>query len=259
MADHDLQPGKRSDPSIATVDGAVQFHLIGQRTNDPSYSDVLQENADILMGMGGLISNYMQRTYPTVDRRLMSIDLWEQVLQQVPDLSVDPRVRKTYATRIPGTQVAGQLLGLLADASIADGAPLLGAFASYLGAFGDLAFDASAGSQSYDVMTCTFQSYLIEKGWAGAYDYAAIVVRQVKVVDGFQGLKSSCASTNPVSLNLEYTEVRALAQMARLRRGGIDHNNFQALLNAAATRELQAARNFFNGGGTPLLEIQPKV
>ena len=53
--------------SIANNLGTVQFHLIGQKPTDPKYSDIMNQNADNLLAIGGLVHDYMTRTYPTVN------------------------------------------------------------------------------------------------------------------------------------------------------------------------------------------------
>ncbi len=246
------------DPSIATNHGAVLFQFIGQKPSDPRYSEVLQENAGILLAMGGMIHGYMNRTRPVVDQEVLDINTWNGVIGHIPNLAIGRPVRKFHTNRIPGTQVAGNFLGMIANAVIIDGASMSMDFTAYLTAIGDAVFHVNPSRQKYDVITCTLQNYVIDNGFGGYYDYSAIVLRQVNFQDYFQALKSCCISKEPVEIHLEYTEIKSLVQMGRVRRGGQDHQNFQHLINDADTARFLAAGNFFNGEA-PQSQIRPTV
>lgn len=247
------------DPSIATAQGAVLFQLIGQRPNDPRYAEVMQENTEILMGMGGLIYGYMKRVHPVIDAPVMDIKTWTRVIENLPDLVIGQPVQKSYTNRLGGNQVANNFLSLLANAVIIEGGSLPTNFASYLSSVGDAIFKAISDQQSYNVMTCTYQNYLVDNGMGGYYDYSAIVLREVNFRDYFQQLKSSCGSDTTVNIDLNYTEIRSLIQTRRLRPGGPDYANFQQLLNPNDTAEFSRAANVFNAGATPQSQIRPMV
>jgi hypothetical protein len=246
------------DPSIATNRGAVLFQFIGQKPSDTRYSAVLQENADILLAMGGLIHAYMNRTRPVVDQEVLDINTWSGVISHIPNLAIGRPVQKFHANRIPGTQVAANFLGMIANAVIIDGASVLTDFTAHLKAIGDAVFHVNSSQQTYDIITCTYQNYLVDNGFGGYYDYSAIVLRQLHFRDYFQNFKSCCGSTEPVEMDLEYTEIKSLVQMGRIRRGGPDRRNFHELINDADTACFLAAGNVFNGEA-PQSQIRPMV
>jgi len=248
-----------SDPSVATDQGSVQFHLIGQKPADPKYSDIMQENADNLLAMGGLIYSYMKKTYPSVNLQSLDINTWNGVIQHLPDLTIGQSVKKTYSNRLVGVQVSGEFLSMIAKAVITDGASLLTDFTSYLNSIGNVTFSASTTQESYNVLTCTYMNYLVDDQLGGFYDYSAIVLRQINFLEYFQELKSSCASAEYVNINMNYTEITTLVQSRRIRRDGPDYRLFQNLVNADATAQFSNADNFFNGGDTPQKDIAPSV
>lgn len=248
-----------NDPSIATDQGSVQFHLIGQKPDDPKYSDIMQENADNLLAMGGLIYSYMKRSYPSVNLQTMDIGTWVNVVKNLPDLAIGQQVEKTYTNRLVGASVSGDFLSMIAKAIITDGASLLTDFTSYLNSIGSVVFSASNTKESYNVVTCTYQNYLVADQMGGYYDYSAIVLRQINFLEYFTQLKSSCASAEYVNINMKYSEVTTLVQSRRIRQGGPDYKLFQGLVNADATAQFANANNFFNGGSTPQSQIKPNV
>ncbi len=246
-----------TDPSVATDQGAVQFHIIGQKPTDSKYSEIMQENCDNLLGMGGLIHGYMTRHYPSVNSQVIDIDTWLNVVNQLPDLTIGTAVEKTYKNRVFGVKVSGEFLSMIASAIITDGASLLTDFTSYLNAIGDVIFSASQTQESYNVLTCTFQNYLIQDGLGGYYDYSALVLRQVKFLENFTQLKSPCGSAEHIDIDMSYKEVTTLVNSRRIRTGGADHHNFQKLIKAEATKQFKNAQNFFNGSNTPEADIKP--
>ncbi|MBZ6377821.1 hypothetical protein B5C34_02950 [Pacificimonas flava] len=244
---------------IATDQGTVQFHLIGQKTTDPAYSSIMNDNQDNLLGIGGLIHNYMTAHYPTVNTAKLDINTWNNVVGNVPALSIGKAVQKKYSDSIAGTSVSGTFLSMIAKAIITDGASLLTDFNSFLEQVGNITFSAHTKDQSYKALTCTYQSYLVDNGAGGYYDYGAIVLRQIEFNEYFMDLKSSCSETKLVNVDMSYTEITNLVQTRRIRSGGADYNNFQSLINANSTEQFKKAQNFFNGGNTPQDDIKPQV
>ncbi|MGZ2443957.1 hypothetical protein [Sinorhizobium medicae] len=249
----------RSDDQIANDQGTVQFHLIGQKTDDPKWGGIMNENQDNLLAMGGLIHDYMHTHYPDIDSKKLDINTWTNVVGNIPDLSIGGQKQKSYSNKFAGTSVSGTFLSLIAKAIVTDGASLLTDFQSFLTEMGNLTFSASSKAQQYKALTCTYQSYLLDNGAGGYYDYGAIVLRQIEFKEYFLELKSSCSSTQYVNIDMDYTEVTNLIQTRRIRKGGADYKNFQELVNKNSTEQFKKAKNFFNGGSTPQSDIKPQV
>ncbi|WP_084044616.1 hypothetical protein M728_005678 (plasmid) [Ensifer sp. WSM1721] len=248
-----------SEHTIANDQGAVQFHFIGQRANDATYSGIMNENQDNLLAIGGLIYDYMHTHYPIIDSQRLDINTWTEVVARIPDVSIGGQQQKSYTNRLIGTSVSGTFLSLLANAIITDGASLLTDFQTFLTAMGDITFRNSGKAQRYKALTCTYQSYLLDNEAGGYYDYAAIVLRQIEFLGQFLELKASCSSTQYVNVSFEYTEVTSLVQARRIRKGGPDHENFRGLVNENSTDRFTKAKNFFNGGAMPQGDIKPQV
>ncbi|MBP2444142.1 hypothetical protein [Rhizobium leguminosarum] len=248
-----------SDDTIANDQGTVQFHLIGQKTDDPKYSGIMNENQDNLLAMGGLIYDYMHTNYPNIDSKKLDLNTWTNVVGYIPDLAVGAQKQKTYSNKFAGTSVSGTFLSLIAKAIVTDGASLLTDFQSFLTQMGNLTFSASSKAQQYKALTCTYQSYLLDNGAGGYFDYGAIVLRQIEFKEYFLELKSSCSSTQYVNIDMDYTEVTNLIQTRRIRKGGPDYQNFQDLVNKNSNEQFKRAKNFFNGGSTPQNDIKPQV
>lgn len=251
-------PAPTSD-SYASQEGMVQFHLIGQATTDPQYSAIMNENQDNLLGIGGLVHDYMHTHYPTVNAQKLDINTWSNVIANIPDLSIGKDVTKNYTNSIKGASISGEFLSLIAKAIITDGASLLTDFSSYLTSMGDVVFSKHNTSESYKALTCTYQSYLVDNGVGGYYDYGAIVLRQIEFAEHFMELKAACAEAKSVQIAMNYTEIVNLVQTRRIRKGGVDYDNFQGLVNANSTAQFKKANNFFNGGSTPQADIKPQV
>jgi len=248
-----------SDDKIANDQGTVQFHLIGQKTDDPKYSGIMNQNQDNLLAIGGLIHDYMHTNYPNIDSKKLDINTWTNVVGYIPDLAVGAQKQKTYSNKFVGTSVSGTFLSLIAKAIVTDGASLLTDFQSFLTEMGNLTFSASSKAQQYKALTCTYQSYLLDNGAGGYFDYGAIVLRQIEFKEYFLELKSSCSSTQYVNVDMDYTEVTNIIQTRRIRKGGPDYQNFQDMVNKNSTEQFQKAKNFFNGGSTPQNDIKPQV
>lgn len=248
-----------SNDTIANSEGTVQFHLIGQKTDNPAFSNIMNENQDNLLAMGGLIHDYMHTHFPDIDSKKLDINTWSDVVSKIPDLSIGGQKNKTFSNKFVGTSVSGTFLSLIAKAIITDGASLLADFGSFLTQMGNLTFSANSKAQQYKALTCTYQSYLVDNGAGGYYDYGAIVLRQIEFKQYFLELKSSCSSTKYVDVDMAYTEVTNLVQTRRIRAGGPDHENFQSLVNKNSTEQFKKAKNFFNGGSTPQKDIKPQV
>ncbi|TRL35297.1 hypothetical protein [Rhizobium straminoryzae] len=248
-----------TDDQIANDKGTVQFHLIGQSTTDPAYSSIMNQNQDNLLAIGGLIHDYMHTKFPTIDAQKLDINTWSKVLGYIPDLSIGKSNRKVFTNRIAGVSVSGTFLQLIAQAIITDGASLLTDFSKFLEQMGNVTFSAESKSQKYKAITCTYQSYLVDNGAGGYFDYGAIVLREIDFTQNFSELRSSCSSANYINISMEYNEIVNLVQTRRIRKGGADYDNFQELVNANSTEQFKKAKNFFNGGSTPQEEITPKV
>lgn len=248
-----------SDSSVATDQGSVQFHLIGHKPDDAKYSGIMQENADNLLAMGGLIYDYMHRAYPKVNLQSVDIDTWVNVINNLPDLTFGQVSEKSYTNRVTGVRVSGQFLSMVAKAIITDGASLLTDFTSYLNSIGDITFSASNQAESYNTLTCTYLNYLVADNMGGYFDYAAIALRQVNFYEHFQELRSSCASERFIDVSMRYKEVVTIVQSRRIRSGGPDYVMFQDLTNKNATEQFKKAKNFFNGGNAKTSDVKPTV
>jgi hypothetical protein len=254
-------PPGASDPdlAIATDQGARQYHLIGQKPDDPKYAGIMQENADNLLAFGGLIHNYMTRRYPRVDTASIDFDTWLNVIRNLPDVTFGMPFERSYTNGMAGERVPGEFLSLIAKANITSGAPILTDFTGYLNSLGDIILRASNGQQSYKIATFTLLNYLVPDGIGGFFDYAAIVVRQIKFIDRFQQLKGACGSKASVEINATYNEVVGIVQTRRLRRGGPDYELFQQLIDKKATAAMKTAKNFFDGGNVKQSDLNPQV
>ncbi|MEM9332164.1 MAG: hypothetical protein AAGA53_12620 [Pseudomonadota bacterium] len=240
--------------------GTVQFSLIGQKPPAGSqYSDIMLENQDNLLGIGGLMHNYIKTHYPTITADKLDISTWTNVVNHIPDCSVGKASSKTFNHSVKGVSVSGQFLQMIANAIITDGASLLTDFNKYLAGVGDLVFTKTNTNESYKALTCTYQSYLVNNGLGGYYDYGAIVLRQIDFTEHFQQLKSACATASSIDINMSYQEITTLVQCRNIRKGGRDYDKFQKLVNASATSDFENADNFFNGASTPEDEIKPQV
>ncbi|ENN88282.1 hypothetical protein RHSP_61560 [Rhizobium freirei PRF 81] len=247
------------DDTIANAIGTVQFHLIGQKVDSSPYREIMDENRDILLALGGLVYNYIQAQYPTVDAKKLNIDTWAYVVGHLPDISTGRQQKKSYSSKIAGAAVPSTFLSLIANAHVSDGVPLQTDFSSFLTQMGDLVFSADNKPQRYKALTCTYQCYLGNNGVGGYYDYSAIVLREFEFKQNFLDLKSSCSSKKFVDVDIVYTELAHLVQTRRLRRGGADYENFQRLISRSSTEQFKKAKNFFNQGSTPQQDIQPQI
>lgn len=246
------------DPSADTSDeGTVQFQLIGMQPTDPQYSSIMTENANNLLGIGGLIFDYMHRTYPTVNSQKLDINTWANVVSNVPDLAIGKAVNKSYSNSVAGVSLSGEFLSLIAKAIITDGASLLTDFSSYLNSIGGVIFSKDVKNQSYKALTCTYMNYLVSNGVGGYYDYGAIVLRQITFNENFQQYKSICGSAEFININMDYTEIVNVVQTGRIRKGGPDYESFQSLINVNSTNQFKTASNFFNAGSTPQNQLTP--
>jgi len=248
-----------TDSSIATDQGSVQFHLIGQKTDDPKWSSILNENQSNLLAMGGLIHSYMQKNYPTVNSSKLDINVWRNVVGNLPSLSIGSTQRKSYNNNVKGVSVSAEFLSLIARSIITGGSSLLLDFNSFLQSMGDIVFSVNTQSQVYKTMSCTYQSYLLDNGAGGYFDYGAIVLKEIDFTASFMELKGACTRTDYVSIRMDYQESVSLVQTAPIRQGGRYYQLFQNLINADATERFENANNFFNGGNTPKDDIKPQV
>ncbi|TBX72732.1 hypothetical protein E0I74_33760 [Rhizobium laguerreae] len=248
-----------SDDTVANDQGTVQFHLIGQKTDDPQYSGIMNENQDNLLAIGGLIHDYMHTNYPDIGSKKLDINTWTNVVGHIPNLSAGPQKQKSYSNKVAGTSVSGTFLSLIAKAIVTDGASLMTDFQSFLTAMGNLTFSANRKTPHYKAVTCTYQNYLLGNGGGGYFDYGAIVLREIEIKEHFLELKSCCSSTQYVNIDMSYTEVTNIVQTRRIRKGGPDYEKFQELVNKNSTEQFRKAQNFFNGGSTPQHDIEPQV
>ncbi|MEN8905095.1 MAG: hypothetical protein ABF289_03960 [Clostridiales bacterium] len=239
--------------------GAVQFHIIGQKTDKPEFSKIMNENQTNLLSMGGLVHKYMQNHYPTITDDKLDVDIWKNVVGHLPSLSIGSSVDKKYSNSIQGVKISGNFLGLVADAIITSGGSLLTDFKKYLSSIGDITFNRQVKSQEYKVLTCTYQSYLVDNQAGGYFDYGAIVLRQINFLQNFKEFKSSCSSASSININMEYKEVTNIVQCSRIRDGGPDYKKFKDLVDTSATNDFKEADSFFNGSDTPENDIKPKV
>ncbi|MBY3169865.1 hypothetical protein [Rhizobium laguerreae] len=248
-----------SDDQVANDQGTVQFHLIGQKTDDPKYSGIMNENQDNLLAIGGLVHDFMHTNYPDIGSKKLDINTWTNIVGHIPNLSVGPQKQRSFSYKVAGTSVSGIFLSLIAKAIVTEGASLMTDFQSFMTAMGNLTFSANRNTPHYKAVTCTYQSYLLDNGEGGYFDYGAIVLREIEFKEHFLELKSCCSSTKFVNIDMSYTEVTNLLQTRRIREGGPDYKNFQGLVNKNSTEQFKKAQNFFNGGSTPQNEIKPQV
>jgi len=245
--------------SFVSDKGLVQFNLIGMKPTDIKYSDIMNENSDNLLAIGGLVHDYMHRQYPTVNTQKLTIESWLNVVDNLPDLAIGKAVDKTFNQRVTGGSISGEFLSMIAKAIITDGASLLTDFNSYLTGIGNLAFSYSGEQKTYNVLNCNYISYLIDNKVGGYYDYGAIVLQQIKFLSEFTQLKSSCSTASSIQVNMEYKEVVSLVQTRRIRQGGPDYDSFKGLINKNSTETFKNAKNFFNAPKTDQKEIKPVV
>jgi hypothetical protein len=211
------------------------------------------------LDMGGLIFDYMHKTFPNVNSAKLDIDTWQNVVSNVPDLSIGGKVSKAYNNNVVGVSVSGEFFSLIAKAIITDGASLLTDFTSFLNSIGGVIFSSNVTSESYTAITCTYLSYLVSNGVGGYCDYGAIVLRQITFNEHFQEYKSICGSAKSIDINMTYTEITNLVRTQRIREGGPDYDNFQELVNKNSTEQFKKAKNFFNAGNTPQDQLTPRV
>lgn len=259
LAFYSLSAEPPAPDSFVSDKGLVQFNLIGMKPTDPTYSDIMNENSDNLLAIGGLVHDYMHRNYPTVNTLKLSIDPWLEVVNHLPDLSIGKGVNKTFNQRVAGVSISGQFLSMIAKAIITDGASLLADFNSYLTGIGDLAFSYTGEQKTYNVLNCNYISYLIDNQVGGYYDYGAIVLQEIKFLSEFNQLKSSCSTASEIQVHMEYKEVVSLVETRRIRQGGADSAAFQELINKNSTETFEKAKNFFNAPKSDQKEIKPVV
>ena len=252
-------PATTPDSAIATDKGMVQYHVIAETPTSSQYAAMMQENANNLMGMGGLIHGYMTANYPTVDSQLLDINLWNTVVGHLPDVAVGPTVTKRYSNTVAGTDLAGTFLQMLAKAKVAPGAKIGTDFGTWLEAMGQLVFAAHGAGQTYKAITCSYLCYLVDNGAGGFYDYGAIVLREVDITQDFMTYKGACQSSLGIQVEVQFTEITSPVQLSRIRKGGPDFQLFQQLVNANATAAFSKAANFFDGRNTPQADLTPYV
>lgn len=244
--------------SFANALGSVQFYVIGQKPNDPIWSNIMNENADNLLGMGGLVYDYMRKTYPGINTQTLDINTWRNIVQNIPDLSIGKAVSKPWKYSTPGNKVPGAFLSMIANAVIAEAGTLLPDFTSYLSSIGDVLFSMHRGGETYTALIFTISNYLIQNG-PSCSDYGAITIRQIKFAETFVELKGACSTTNNVDIDVLYTEIENKVQTDRIRRGGPHHEKFQQLVNANSTVQFLRAKNLFNKPAIPQNELKPAL
>ena len=217
----------------------------------------MNENANNLLAMGGLVFAYMHTHYPTVSSQKLDINTWQNVVGNIPGLAIGSNVSKNYNNNISGVSISGEFLSLIASAIITDGASLLVDFTSFLNSVGDVVFSAQMTSESYKALTCTYQSYIKENALGGYLDYGAIVLRQIEFSEHFMELKGVCFDAKSVSVSMSYVESTCLVQTSRIREGGVDYERFQSLINKNSIEQFKRAKNFFNAPNTPQDQITP--
>jgi hypothetical protein len=242
--------------SFASALGNVQFYAIGQKPNDAVWSAIMNENADNLLAMGGLVYDYMHKTYPNVNSQKLDIKTWARVVENIPDLSVGRPVLKTWKYSTPGNRVPGAFLSMIANTVIAEGGTLLTDFTSFLNSIGDVVFSVHRPGTTYTALIFTISNFLIQNG-PSCSDYGAITIRQIEFAESFVELKGACSTTNNIDINVSYTEIENKVQTNRIRQGGPDHENFTRLVNSNATAQFLKAKNLFNKPAVPQNELKP--
>ncbi|HAG82097.1 MAG TPA: hypothetical protein DCL61_13250 [Cyanobacteria bacterium UBA12227] len=252
-------PDVPSQDSIASKEGSIQFHLIGHKPSDPAYDDLMNQNADILLAMGGLVYNHMQSNYREVNKSKLSINTWNEVISNLPALALGTSVNKSYNNNIAGVQVSAEFLSLVARAIITEGVSLLVDFQSFLRSMGDIVFSGETKDQEYKILTCTYQNYLVANGVGGYYDYGAIVLKEINYLQKFLELKGACTSAKFVSVSMKYAEIVTPVHTRVLRKGGALYQDFQDLVGRDSAAQLNKAKNFFNAPKVPQKDLTPKV
>jgi hypothetical protein len=228
--------------SYASDQGTVQFHLFGHQPEDAAYSDMMNQNGNNLLAIGGLVHDYMQRLYPTVNSEKLDLITWFKVIYHIPHLLFFQHThRPPYSLLVHRASVSDEFLGIIASAIVPGDGSLLTDFNSFLRAIG------SADFSGYKALTCTFQNYIIEQENRYWHDYGAIVLQKFEFTErGDQ-------------INIKYTEMGTLVSTSQIRRGGKDYQAFQGLVNGNATEQFKRAKNFFNAGSTPQADLTPVV
>jgi hypothetical protein len=228
--------------SYASDQGTIQFHLFGHKPEDAAYSDMMNQNGNNLLAIGGLVHDYMQRLYPTVNSAKLDLTTWFKVIYHIPHLTFFKKTAPPpYSLLVHRASVSGEFLGIIASAILAGDGSLLTDFNSFLRAIG------SAGFSGYKALTCTFQNYIIVRENSYWYDYGAIFLRKFEFTEmGDQ-------------MNIKYTEMGTLVSTRQIRHGGKNYHAFQGLVNANATEQFKSAKNFFDAGNTPQADLRPVV
>jgi virulence factor Evf-like protein len=247
---------------IATQNGAIQFHVIGEKPNDPAFSSIMNENMDILIGMGGLVKSAMDRNYPlggNADDKALDINNWRKVIGHIPMLAPQQAKSNEYTHQVAGVKISGEFLQMLAKAAITEGASILTDFQAWLQKMGDVMFSVQSKSQQYRMVTCTYLCYLQSNGVGGWYDWASLVLREVYFKAGFQEFNGVCVKAQNISIDMRFTEYMNIVPCRFFRTGGDFHDKWKNLLNPAATKQFEEAGNYFGAPATPQDDLTPRI
>nr|WP_294516233.1 hypothetical protein [uncultured Rhodopila sp.] len=252
-----LALGAEPAAQTASDQGAVQFHLIGQAPADSKYSDIMNQNADNLLSIGGLIHGYMNANFPKIDAKTLTVETWRPALDAIPCTTVSEATIKDYHKSIAGVSISGEFLSMIAKAIITDGASLLTDFSTFLAAQGDIVFSLKTEGNSYKAISVTYVNYLIDNHAGGYYDYGAIFLRQIDFLASFMEAKAACVTAQSININMKYQEWVWKVITSKIRKGGSAYQDFQGLIDAGDTAAFSNAKNFFHKPKTPQAEIKP--
>ena len=238
-------------------DGAISFNIIGQKPKDPGYSDIMNENMDILLSMGGLVNRYMTSKYPKATPEKLDFNAWNRVISAIPALAAEKSVNKQWKTQVAGVKISGEFLQMIAKAIITDGASLLTDFQAYLGKMSDVTFSVQSTGQKYKVVTCAYLNYLVDNALGGYYDRGAIALKEIYFNTGFQELNGVSFKAQNILIDMQYNEAVYIVPTRRYRTGGDLNARWEKLKNKDADEAFENAENLFNAPSTPQDEIKP--
>lgn len=231
-----------SDSTGSNID-RLQFHLFGEKPSTGTYSEIVNEDMDVLLSLGGLVHQRIVAEYPTGGSSTLDFINLQSVIRSVRWCHEQDRYLWEPSESVASGQVAHELLKLFAGPLAAKAVPLLPDFAAFLA---KLSVAPKPIEQTADhigvavptgwskTLACTFLVYL-QKNRKGEYmDTGEIAVRSVEM------------SLQNAKYQYKYEEVNYLVDVSLIRKGGHDHDALQSLLQEASVQQFLSAKNFFN-------------
>jgi hypothetical protein len=203
---------------MAANPGSVQFHLFGEKPSTGNYSEIVNEDMDVLLRLGGLVHQTGgSATLDFVKLQSIIVSLQPWCLEQ-------DRYRWDPSESVASDQVAGELLKLFAGPLAAKADPLLPQFAEFLSKLPDWS----------QTLACTYLVYLRKNKKGGYEDRGEIAVRSIEM------------SLQNAQYQYKYEEVNYFVDLSLIRKGGRDHDALQKRLQGASVQQFMSAENFFN-------------